>query len=993
VDECVDIILSNTSTYVGLFITDLCPDDIFAGCVESETSFSGNPEIYSASLIGGTTYYITVSTYPSPQNTPFDIEMYTVACPVPPVNDNCAGATPFPPIPYGGNCSTLSNQTNSLATGSNVTPTGACTSNSGTPDDDVWFSFVATETTLYLESTYISGTSDIYWQVFSSNCSGTMTSILCTGANTGGTMTGLTIGNTYYIRMYCFSSGVAPTVQTICIHGDPPPTPGQDCEIPLIVCSPTMSIGNPGYSGTGTYSDFSGTGNCTDGETNSLWLQVNIASTGDLNFTIMPNDGSNNSNGSETDYDFLLWKMSGSGTTTDCSTIGSSSGTALAACNFDSDGVTGVAPGGNAPAPIDSWFDGAFEPTVAATAGDVYYLVIQNYSGSTQGFDLDFSGSAAGVVDYTPPTTVYWTGGTDNTWVDDNNWGNCSVYPVCGVNAIVTGGVTNQPNLGTGTQYVNDLTINPNATLTIAAGGNLHVCGDFTNYGNIVFANNSTITFDGGNSIQNIYGNCIGANDFGNFVINKTGGQVILNCDIEIARDFSNTNNTSILNTNGFDVTVGRHFTNFNGNTTYTNSGTTGTLTFDGTVNQNYDQGTSQLDLNEVVMNNTSTGVTLLTNMYLKTSSGLLNLTDGNITTNGLEVYVQNDAPGAVVNHSLDSYVQGNLRRNIQSLGVYEFPVGHATKLYQLAKVDFTSPTSINNLLARFDPHPGAVTPQGGTECLTTYDLDNQDNGYWTITGDANVSTGIYNMTLYPTNATNTAGANGWTVTKKATIGSPAWLLNGGCDWTSTVSVVKRKNMSGFSVFTVAQSTIVLPIELLNFNGKKEGAVNKLSWATASEQNNDHFNVLSSEDGYTFSKIGELDGAGNSNKMLYYDFIDYAPSTKTYYQLEMVDFNGATERSDIILINRGSEGFEIVSVYPNPTSDEINIDLTAQIKGDVNIEIYDYSGKLVLSIVFVTENGMNKLNVDMNDYATGIYTVRLINQDYNFIENVKVVKK
>lgn len=995
VDECVSITLSNTGSYTGVFVTDLCPDDALANCVDYATSSSGNPAISNVNLTGGTTYYITVSTYPSPQTTVFDIDIENVTCPIPATNDDCVDAIPFPTIPVGGGCAQLLNQSNFNATNSFVTPNGACSSNSGTPDDDVWFSFVATEAILYLEATYVSGTSDVYWQVFSSSCGSNMTAILCTDVNTGGTMTGLTIGNTYYVRMYCYSSGVSATYQDICIHGEPAPVPGQDCSQPLLLCNPTMTIGNPGYSGTGVTDDFDGSGNCTGGEKNSMWLQINIGSSGNLNFDIIPNDADVTSEGPETDYDFVLWKMSGSGST-DCSTILSSGGDNEAACNYNSMGVTGVAPGGNAPAGFDPAFDAAYEPTVSASAGDVFYLVIQNFSGSTQGFTVDFSSSGAGVVDYTPPTTIFWTGGTDADWTDHVNWGNCSVSPVCGVNAIVTGTVTNQPLIPSGDiRYVEDLTINPNATLTLQNNAILHVCGDFTNYGNIVFGNNSTIIFDGGSNIQNIYGNCTGINDFGNFVITKTGGQVILNCDIEIHRDFTTSNATSILNTNGFNVTVGRHFSNFGGDATYTNSGTTGTLTFDGTfgVNQNYYEGISQLNLNHVVVNNAAgQHINLLTNMYVKPTSGTLALTTGQIITGLLEVYVQNDAPTSVSGHSAASFVNGNLRRNIQSLGSYDFPVGNTSKVYQNANVDFTQATSINNLLARFDLYPSGTPTQGGTECSTTYNLPNEDNGYWTITADANSSTGVYDITLYPTNATNTAPASGWTVTKKANIATGTWGLNGTCAASSTASVVLRYDLQGFSVFGVAQATVPLPVELLSFSGTKEEFVNHLYWETAAEINNEKFEVYRSENGYDFYKIGEVEGAGTSTTMKYYDFIDENPGMNEFYRIATVDFNKSIEYSKVIRLIR-TNPFNNFTIIPNPSSGLFNISLDAEDDAELDLRVYDYTGRLVLNNRMIVSNGNNRINFDLSNFADGIYSVMILKDQQEILHQVKVVKQ
>ncbi|MCF6172036.1 MAG: choice-of-anchor J domain-containing protein [Bacteroidales bacterium] len=80
-DVTIDISLANTNTYVGLFVTDGCPD--VGTCVGAATSSSGNPSVTGVSLTGGTTYYIIVSTWPSPQCTDFDIVISAQACPAP----------------------------------------------------------------------------------------------------------------------------------------------------------------------------------------------------------------------------------------------------------------------------------------------------------------------------------------------------------------------------------------------------------------------------------------------------------------------------------------------------------------------------------------------------------------------------------------------------------------------------------------------------------------------------------------------------------------------------------------------------------------------------------------------------------------------------------------------------------------------------------------------------------------------------------------------
>ena len=64
-----------------------------------------------------------------------------------------------------------------------------------------------------------------------------------------------------------------------------------------------------------------------------------------------------------------------------------------------------------------------------------------------------------------------------------------------------------------------------------------------------------------------------------------------------------------------------------------------------------------------------------------------------------------------------------------------------------------------------------------------------------------------------------------------------------------------------------------LPVELLYFKGKpqKEGVL--LEWVTASEIDNDYFEVLHSLNGKTFKAIGKVDGAGNSLEEIKYNFL------------------------------------------------------------------------------------------------------------------------
>jgi hypothetical protein len=208
--QCVQIALSNTDTWVGLFVTNGCPDDPGASCLAQATNSSGNPVLNGFNVVAGTTYYLTVSTFPSPQCTPFDINI--TACPPPPPNDECINATSVTVTPTSGTCSPTSSYTTN-ATGSSQ-PNGCF----GTADDDVWFSFVATSTDVQIDLSNISGsTSDMYFSVYGGSCGSPGAELLCSDPNSG-QVSGLTVGNTYFVRVYTYtSSGGQSTSFNICI--------------------------------------------------------------------------------------------------------------------------------------------------------------------------------------------------------------------------------------------------------------------------------------------------------------------------------------------------------------------------------------------------------------------------------------------------------------------------------------------------------------------------------------------------------------------------------------------------------------------------------------------------------------------------------------------------------------------------------------------------------------------------------------------------------
>jgi len=124
-----------------------------------------------------------------------------------------------------------------------------------------------------------------------------------------------------------------------------------------------------------------------------------------------------------------------------------------------------------------------------------------------------------------------------------------------------------------------------------------------------------------------------------------------------------------------------------------------------------------------------------------------------------------------------------------------------------------------------------------------------------------------------------------------------------------------------------------LPVSLGNFSAvqDKKGTI-ELKWLTYTEINNDYFSLERSGNGTEFTPITRIEGAGNYNSVLKYQFTDKAPlSGINYYRLRQVDFDGNSRLSQVISASVSVENSKakINRVYPNPFLDHFIVDFNS----------------------------------------------------------------
>ena len=118
--------------------------------------------------------------------------------------------------------------------------------------------------------------------------------------------------------------------------------------------------------------------------------------------------------------------------------------------------------------------------------------------------------------------------------------------------------------------------------------------------------------------------------------------------------------------------------------------------------------------------------------------------------------------------------------------------------------------------------------------------------------------------------------------------------------------------------FVVGSGNSALPVEFLYFDAKSLGAQIELTWATATETNNDFFEIQRSTDGVMWEALERVKGFGTTLQQQDYIAYDNSPiSGLAYYRLKQVDIDGTTDYSDVkqVALNGGSgSALEIKSV-------------------------------------------------------------------------------
>ncbi len=384
-------------------------------------------------------------------------------------------------------------------------------------------------------------------------------------------------------------------------------------------------------------------------------------------------------------------------------------------------------------------------------------------------------------------------------------------------------------------------------------------------------------------------------------------------------------------------------------------------------------------------------------------SQARLILNNGGIVniTNNAFVVIDNPNPTAISRNTSGHIIsEGEFNRvkwNIgTTAGTYVVPFGIGTSEYLPVALTTSGAVGASGSLT-FATYGGnwintGYLPTGITNFVNNLGLNNsayvidrfwriEPNAYTTKPGLANL---IFTYRDIEHSVANNAISESSLTAQRYNTGTNEWddflPLTSVNTLANTATVASLPANQLYAWWTLVQNTSILPVELISFNAKCNGNNVEIYWTTASESNNDYFEIERSMDGLNFSLMTRVSTVnGNSSQPQQYSSIDENPlSGKSYYRLKQTDKDGKFTYSSLVIVTCKDAGntTPVVSLFPSPAIDVLTVDIKGM-PGKKSLLVYDLLGQVVLNKVLLDESNDTRQYLDIGALSNATYIIRI----------------
>lgn len=329
---------------------------------------------------------------------------------------------------------------------------------------------------------------------------------------------------------------------------------------------------------------------------------------------------------------------------------------------------------------------------------------------------------------------------------------------------------------------------------------------------------------------------------------------------------------------------------------------------------------------------------------------------------------------------------ENNNRVDIQSVSID--PAVSPIKVGETTLIGFQINNNDGGTTSNFIPSGDAIVTVSypsniiSINLSTLQEIGGDYTGPWTVI-PSSVSPGSFQIE----NSSNFPDASGSILTFEVT-----GIAEGG----SNLNLGLNSNLSIFSNCgdinnnQTASGTIfvqgTLPVDLVNFEANRIEDKVKLNWSTASEEQNEYFEVLRSRNLEDWHIVGVVPGAGTTSVQQDYSLVDENPMAgDNYYQLRQVDYNGDDSFSEIVHLRfEGGDGYKI-EMYPNPFRDLLQI-RNLDVNNIKKARIIDVKGSLISEVM------LQEPFIHSEFLENGLYFIQVLDSEERIVHTQKVLK-
>lgn len=204
-------------------------------------------------------------------------------------------------------------------------------------------------------------------------------------------------------------------------------------------------------------------------------------------------------------------------------------------------------------------------------------------------------------------------------------------------------------------------------------------------------------------------------------------------------------------------------------------------------------------------------------------------------------------------------------------------------------------------------------------------------------------------------------------------------------------------NFSNPSSFATIGSEILSSspcIPLNNSSLSASGSINPISgvtinWNSGQETGVFSYDLQRSSNAIDWEYIVNISGVGSNLTDSIFVAYDQKPiQGTTYYRIKQYYPNGTIVYSQVITIN--FKGIEIITSYPNPTKDELNLIINSSEATEVRIILYNILGNVCFSEIYFQPKGFFKYSRNCDFLPDGSYVLKVQTTDGKYYDQKSI---